>query len=414
MVFVYVYYVLLALSLVYGLYFSLTGLWAFLPRKKEVDPKKPDHKNRFAVIIAARNEAGVIGALIDSLHAQSYDPACFTVFVAVNHCTDNTADVARTHGAEVIDCPDSVRSKGDVLKIVFSRLQKEANFDAYAIFDADNIVHPDFLSEMNDVLNRGALVAQCRRDAKNLSDNWISTGYSLFYYLQNFFFNRARSRVGLSASINGTGFVVTRKALEKTGFNTHTMTEDVEYSAICALHGVKIEFVEKAITYDEQPTGFSDSLRQRHRWSAGNHQCCLRYFPSLIRGFWRTGWLSCLDMAFNFSAPILSVASIAVTLLPMIFSLCGVALNDLLAYVFSYGWVLFLVTYFCSIGICSIILRHNGRRADDCLPGLLLFTVFLFSWLPLNIAVLIKRNIRWKPIVHSRNIDLGALTKKTN
>ena len=380
MVFVYVYYVLLALALVYGLYFSLTGLWAFLPRKKEVAPKKPDHKNRFAVIIAARNEAGVIGALIDSLHAQSYDPACFTVFVAVNHCTDNTADVARTHGAEVIDCPDSVRSKGDVLKIVFSRLQKEADFDAYAIFDADNIVHP----------------------------------YSLFYYLQNFFFNRARSRVGLSASINGTGFVVTRKALEKTGFNTHTMTEDVEYSAICAIHGVKIEFVEKAITYDEQPTGFSDSLRQRHRWSAGNHQCCLRYFPSLIRGFWRTGWLSCLDMAFNFAAPILSVASIAVTLLPMIFSLCGVALNDLLAYVFSYGWVLFLATYFCGIGICSLILRHNGRRADDCLPGLLLFTLFLFSWLPLNIAVLIKRNIRWKPIVHSRNVDIGALVKKTN
>ena len=48
-------------------------------------------------------------------------------------------------------------------------------------------------------------------DSKNFDDNWITGSYSLFYYMQNFFFNKARMNMGLSASINGTGFNIVKK-----------------------------------------------------------------------------------------------------------------------------------------------------------------------------------------------------------
>ena len=69
-------------------------------------------------------------------------------------------------------------------------------------------MHPDFISRMNDTLCSGYRVAEGFRDSKNITDNWISGSYSLFYYMQNFFFNKSRMTMGLSGSINGTGFNV--------------------------------------------------------------------------------------------------------------------------------------------------------------------------------------------------------------
>ena len=61
----------------------------------------PPSSHRYAVLIAARNESAVIGGLLDSLRQQTYDPALLTVFVAADNCTDDTAAIARRHGAVV-------------------------------------------------------------------------------------------------------------------------------------------------------------------------------------------------------------------------------------------------------------------------------------------------------------------------
>lgn len=403
------YYVLLIATLIYGLYFTLTGLWAFIPAPKKTAPSDTEKKNNFAIIIAARNEAEVIGNLIDSLNNQNYDRDHFTIYTAVNNCTDNTEYVARRHGSEVIKCPNTVKSKGDVLKLVFEEYTKREDIDAFIIFDADNIVHPDYLRHMNHAMNCGAKVAQCKRDSKNLADNWISAGYSMFYYLQNFFFNRARSRVGLSASINGTGFMVTKEALAITGFDAHTMTEDVEYTGICAINGVKIEYVEEAVTYDEQPTNFGVSFRQRKRWSLGNLQCWMSYVRKLFKTFFKTGRVSCLDMAFNYSAPIVQVVSVAMTVLLMCFPLMGIQLDDIFSYVFAYGWLLFGLTFVCGLVVCALILKLNGHSAKETPSGMLLFTVFILSWIPINCLIMVNRKFTWQPIQHSRNVSIDTL-----
>lgn len=58
---------------------------------------------RLAILIAARNESCVIGSLLDSIAEQSYPAELLDVFVCADNCTDDTAAVARAHGAVLYD-----------------------------------------------------------------------------------------------------------------------------------------------------------------------------------------------------------------------------------------------------------------------------------------------------------------------
>ena len=229
------YYVIDVLLVMYILYYVITGLFAFKKNKKYII-RKYKAKYKIAVLIAARNEEKVIPNLLDSLNRQNYPKELYDVFVIPNNCTDNTKNVALEHNAKIIEVKEKVSSKGEVLRFAFDYMNNYYNkYDAYLIFDADNIVHPNFIRRMNDTLCSGYKVAQGFRDSKNPSDSWVSSSYSMFYLVQNFFFNRARMRMGWSSSINGTGFLVSKDVIDEYGFNTATITEDIEFAAQCAL-----------------------------------------------------------------------------------------------------------------------------------------------------------------------------------
>ncbi|MDD4796766.1 MAG: glycosyltransferase family 2 protein, partial [Eubacteriales bacterium] len=226
------------MGVMFAAYATYYVVFAVLSLKKRAPfaPAAPRH--RFAVLIAARNEAQVIGQLVDSLHKQAYPKELFDIIVVPNNCTDDTAGVARRAGARVLQIHAPVRSKGEVLSQAYRQLQKgPAQYDALCVFDADNLVDSGFLAAMNDALCAGVRVAQGCRDSKNPYDTYMSSCYSIYYWLVNQFFNQARTVVGLSAMINGSGFMVSWSLLEQMGgWNTLTMTEDLEFTAQCVLH----------------------------------------------------------------------------------------------------------------------------------------------------------------------------------
>ena len=93
---------------------------------------------------------------------------------------------------------------------------------------------------MNDSLNMGYSVVQGFRDTKNVSDNWLSCSYAIMYYIQNLFLNKSRYNLGKSSFINGTGFVIKKELIDKNGYDPKTVTEDIEFVAMCAINGEKI------------------------------------------------------------------------------------------------------------------------------------------------------------------------------
>jgi len=391
------------------MYFLITGIFAFTKNNKI---KKYKSKYKLAVVVAARNEENVISSLIQSLKKQKYPKNLYEVFVIPNNCTDNTEEISKREGAKIIKCQKKVNSKGEVLKYTFEYLNKYHKFDAYIVFDADNIVHPNFLNRMNDALVLGYEVAQGSRDSKNPKDNWICGSYSLFYWGQNIFFNKSRMNMNASASINGTGFMIKRNVIEEMGFNTVTMTEDIEFTAQCAINNKKIAFVDDAITYDEQPLTFKMSWKQRIRWTTGTYQCLKKYFRPLLNGVFKNKNISCLDMLLFFMAPIIQLLGCLVFLILVIYTILGIKLYDVFSYLFAYNEIFLVITYIIGVLLSIFIVKYSNKRIKDTISGILMFSIFLISWIPINIICLFKKVKIWEEIKHTRNINIETLYNK--
>ena len=98
------------------------------------DRHQPSRLHRFAAIVSARNEAGVIGELLESLRGQNYPSELLDLYVVADNCTDDTAAVARRAGAFVYERFDNVhKGKGYAMDYLFHRLKEEGkqDYDGY-------------------------------------------------------------------------------------------------------------------------------------------------------------------------------------------------------------------------------------------------------------------------------------------
>lgn len=98
------------------------------------------------MIVCAHNEEQVIGQLVENLHLLNYSDHLYDIFVVADNCKDNTAQIARQAGAIVYErFNDNEKGKGFAMDWMFQRLfEMERQYDAVCVFDADNLVHPNF------------------------------------------------------------------------------------------------------------------------------------------------------------------------------------------------------------------------------------------------------------------------------
>lgn len=366
-------------------WFAFVALrWMFARRKDWVSATP---KTRFAVVIAARNEEAVIGRLVKSLLAQDYPRELFDVFVVPNNCTDDTAGEAFRSGAEILLCDDPVRQKGDALRQAFCQL-KGRNYDAFVVFDADNVVDRQYLKKTNDALCGGARVVKGRQMALNPRASWVAGCYDLYFCLFDLFFNRPRARGDLSVKLVGTGFTVHRSVLaELGGWNTQTIAEDAEFAAQCAMAGIRIFWAYDAITYDEEPVSFSLSLRQRKRWCSGVVQVGCRMLPRmLVLGSGRLN----RDMSlFLLTA---QLAPVSIILLFASRALGGMSLAALALAAAGY-WL------GCT-ALAVVLLLTERSRERRCWRAAVMFPAFMLSWAPLQMLALFHKTTVWREIGH--------------
>lgn len=389
----------------YGIYFFILALFA-LKKEKSYPVAKP--QKRFAVLVAARNEEAVIANLIESLLAQNYPKDLYTIYVIPNNCTDHTEEVAKKSGAQILHCLLPVKSKGEVLHQIIPTLLDQ--YDAFCVFDADNIVHPDFLQHMNNVLCAGGQAAQGYRDSKNPYDNWLSGCYSLYYRVTNLFFNRARSALNLSALINGTGFMVSREVLcRMDGWNTATLSEDSEFSVQCALAHVKIEWVPAAVTYDEQPVLFRQSITQRKRWSSGLVHIASLYLCKIIGHLKKGNRPEQMDLCMILLGPYIQVISFFLSLLSSVSILFTTPAEQYLSCFLS-SLLPTLAFSYAGITLVALAAALTEPKWDKrILKGVFSFGIFFFTWIPIQLICFFRRTTTWKEIRHTRSIKSGTL-----
>ena len=378
--------------------------------KKPKPLTAPDRPHRYAVLIAARNEENVISGLLDSLRAQTYDMSLVTVFVAAaDNCTDRTAAIARAHGAVVYERFNQLNvGKGYALDFLLQNIGADypEGFDGYFVFDADNLLAPDYIERMNEMFSNGHQIVTSYRNSKNFGGNWISAGYALWFLRESRYLNGARNRLGSSAAVGGTGFLFSQRVLDEShGWRFYLLTEDIEFSVYHILRGEKIAICEDAVLYDEQPTGFRQSVRQRLRWAKGYLQVFRRYGADLLKGAAKGSW-SCFDMsmsilpAFILTALCL-LANITLSVLGLMQGV-GVwfAMRSLLE---CMGSILATLLVLGGITVASEWKRIHAP-AWKKIAYTLTFPLFMLTYLPISMAALFMK-VEWKPIHHSVNLS---------
>ncbi|MBM6896673.1 glycosyltransferase family 2 protein [Pseudoflavonifractor capillosus] len=409
---------MLAVLYVYQAFYVIVGL----VRRKRPLSHQAQTFHRYAVLISARNEEEVIGELIESLKNQDYPKELLDVYVIADNCTDATAQVAREAGAIVLERFDRVRvGKGYAMDWFFHKLEEQGKgelYDGYFVFDADNIVDPAFVREMNNVFDSGDYAAlTCYRNSKNYASNWISAGYSLWFLREARFLNFARMEMGTGCAVSGTGFLVSAQVVrENGGWPYHLLTEDIQFSIDCAVQGRRIGYCDKAVVYDEQPTTFQQSWTQRMRWSKGFYQVAARYLGSLFRGCFtqKKGRFTCYDMMMTVAPGMLLTTAVLGFNAFIVFSaftepmsVAGELMQDA---------VLFLLDNLFNFYICMLIYggmtllvewKQVNARASRKILYLFTFPLFMLTYIPISLAALVRR-VEWKPIRHNSSASLKA------
>lgn len=388
---------------IFAIYFGIISVFALIKPKKTLETEK---HLKFAVLIPARNEQSCIEGIVDSIKRQNYPADCADVIVIPNNCTDDTAEVATNAGAKIMDMPPSVCSKGAALREAFTRLCEDSDYDAFCVFDADNEADENFLAAMNRTLCSGARVAKSRILSKNRGQSWVCACYEIYFCVANQFMNRARNTLGLSARLIGTGFAVRRDFIEELGgWNTETITEDAEFYAICAARGERIAFCEDAVTYDEEPLDFKTSVTQRKRWMSGVMQVAQLKAPELIRGMNRTSsFFTSLDTSLQFAFAYIQA------LIPIFFVL-SFAANP--SAVIAAAPLSIAIGCLSAIANAVLALALEKRLSRIMIVGILMYPIFVFSFIPLQTISLFKRTTQWHEIRHTgvRRLEQTSATR---
>ena len=373
---------------------------------KTVDyPDAPFDKN-YCVLISARNEAKVIGNLINCIHHQTYPEEKIDIWVVADNCDDNTAQLCRDMGCHVVERFNKEQiGKGYALTYLLDTIRESGaseKYDAYMVFDADNLLDKHYVEEMNKAFHAGFQALTSYRNSVNFSENWVSSGSALWFVREGRFLNGTRHVLGTSCHVGGTGFLFSRKIMERNkGWKFHLLTEDLEFTMDTILHGDTIGYCGKAMLYDEQPVTFAQSWRQRVRWSKGFLQVFRYYGLELIKYAIRERDFSAVDLSLMICP--LTLVTIIRIVLGLIFAVCGfVTWQSQLGIMRVWGLALVesLLTLMLLAAITSIFERDKiGATNRELVAYCLSFPVYMLSYVPISFVAIFSKP-EWKPIAH--------------
>ena len=398
---------------------------------KKVEFKPTTNFHNYGICIAARNEECVIKNILESIENQDYKKDKITVFVVADNCTDSTAKIARDFGEQSKKRKNGInvvvyehnnkdeRTKGFALRYLFDQIKADYGikaFDGYFVFDADNVLAPDYITRMNEAFDVGSDAVISFRNSKNIFQNWISFSYAMHWLRTSLFEHRGKSVLHLSCRVQGTGFMFANHFVEN-GWNYTSLTEDRAFCTDVVVQGYRVTYCEAAKFYDEQPYKLKVSLRQRLRWSKGHLQSAAENEPKLIKNIFKFNKTSVLayDTFFlNFPGTIESgfrrifTWILNITIAILLHKLWGGALGILK------GVGISLATYWLArVFLATITYIFYRKQIGKVGFFKLLYYIFMFPFFDYigkwTSYVALFKKIEWKPIPHDYVVDVKKL-----
>lgn len=398
--------IVLALIGGYQLFLACFG-WFRKKPKAQFEPQKS-----FAILVAAHNEEQVVGALIENLKNLNYPRHLYDIMVICDNCSDRTAEISREHGVFAFERHNpGLRGKGFAIEWMLKELWKlPRTYDAVVMFDADNLVDPDYLLHMNNDLCSGARVIQAYLDTKNPHDSWVTAAYAVTYWFCNRLWQLPRTNLGLANFLGGTGMCFETNLLKEMGWGATSLVEDLEFTMRCVQRGINPVFNYDAKVYDEKPLSFKASARQRLRWMQGHFDVARRYFfPLFWQGLKEGNWAKIDTAVYALNVYNLFVGSILSIVLWLDHYLPGTPYLTSVYEQAPFWFALLTIANVLQFPLALVI----EKAPLKIYKSLITYPIFLLSWWPITFyAFFTQNNKQWSHTEHTRVIRLEDVQSK--
>ena len=256
--------VLLALSLIYVLFFAIAAYFYRFPKIAEDKVLK-----RIAVLFPCYREDNVIIESIKVALLQDYPKEKFDVIIIADSFLISTLEIIRTLPVLLFEVEIENRTKSKALNYALDHIDE--SYDIAVVMDGDNQMSPGFLDKINAVFDGRTIAVQGHRIAKN-SNSSLAILDAISEEICNNIFRKGHRAVGLSSSLSGSGmafkFDYFKKLMRK---NTAVGGFDKEIELELLKEGIAIEFLSEAIVFDEKTNDSKAFVNQRRRWFAAQY-----------------------------------------------------------------------------------------------------------------------------------------------
>ena len=269
---------IIAGSVLYVVFFAIISL--FYDKEDNIATHAAAITNRmtkFLILYPAYNEDRVITHAVEQFLLQDYPKDHYTLVVISDHMQPETNDLLKKLPITLLTPIFEKSSKAKAMQYAISEVQ--GDFDNVVILDADNVVRPEFLSQLN-VLCSVYDAIQCHRCAKN-ANNDVAVLDGASEEINNTIFRKAHNRLGLSSALIGSGMCFNYNLFKENVFKLSTAGEDREMEALLLHQEVFIKYAPDIHVFDEKVSSQDNFQKQRMRWLTAQVQSLTSNLPKI-------------------------------------------------------------------------------------------------------------------------------------
>ena len=337
--FIWVIWILVQVLIGYNLVFPLV-IYLVAALKKSCKRLPVKSESDYAVIVTAYEQVTHIPEVVNSILSLNYKN--FLVYVVADKCdiTGLSFDDERV----IILRPEQTLA-GNTRSHFYAIRNFKRDHERLTIIDSDNLVHPEYLNELDHYFDIGFLAVQGVRKAKNLDTTYARLdGARDIYY--HFYDGEMLFKAGSSATLAGSGMAFST-ALYRECLEDHDVSgagfDKVLQSAIVGLNR-RIAFADKAIVYDEKTSRADQLVNQRARWINTWFKYFSYGFVLVGKGIKRDSWNQ-----FLFGLVLLRPPLFIFLLLSLFCLTINLFLSPVLAALWIIGFLLFILGFYLAL-----------------------------------------------------------------
>ena len=244
------------------------GVFAFASLfRKNATVVKARTNRRFIILIPSYKQDEVIEQTVLAILSQAYPQRMFDVTVISDHQSEMTNMRLAQYPITLLTPNFEESTKAKSLQYAILNLPEFKIYDVAIILDADNIVEPEFLANINDAYESAATKAiQAHRISRNRDTNAARLD-AVFEEINNNIFRKGHINIGLSAALAGSGVAYDFTWLKENIMRIKTSGEDKELEALLLRQEIFIDYFDKIYVYGEKKRTTQKLNEQRGRWA---------------------------------------------------------------------------------------------------------------------------------------------------